>query len=88
MGSQKFGAYWTGDNRSIMTELKGSLNMIMSLGVSGHPFGGSDVPGFYGEVTDDLYVMFYQLGSYYPFYRAHTHLDYPNREPWLQSQRV
>jgi len=22
--------------------------MILQLGVSGHPFGGSDIPGFYG----------------------------------------
>jgi len=32
--------------------------------------------------------MFFQMGMYYPFFRSHTHIDYPNREPWLQSQRV
>ena len=62
--------------------------MILQLGNAGHPFGGSDVPGFYGEPVEDLWVMFYQLGMYYPFFRAHTHIDYPNREPWLQTQRV
>lgn len=62
--------------------------MILQLGVSGHPYGGSDVPGFYGEVTDDLYVQFYQLGAFYPFFRAHTEINTPNREPWLQSDRV
>lgn len=48
LGSQKFGAYWTGDNLSIYSELAGSMWMIISLGISGHPFGGADVPGFYG----------------------------------------
>lgn len=62
--------------------------MILQLGVSGHPFGGSDVPGFYGEVSDDLFIKFYQLGAFYPFYRAHTEINTPNREPWLQSERV
>lgn len=30
--------------------------MLLQLGVAGHPFGGADVPGFYGEATDDLFV--------------------------------
>ena len=85
LGSQKFGTFWTGDNRAINSEVQGSINMLLQLGVAGHPFGGSDVPGFYGEATDDLFVQFYQVGSFYPFFRAHTHVDFPNREPWLQS---
>ena len=88
LGSQKFGAYWTGDNRSIYSELDGSMTMILQLGNAGHPFGGSDVPGFYGMPTEELWVMFYQLGAYYPFFRAHTHIDFPNREPWMQTARV
>lgn len=59
MGSQKFSAFWTGDNRSINAEVQGSVNMLLQLAVSGHAFGGADVPGFYGDVTDDLFVMFY-----------------------------
>jgi alpha 1,3-glucosidase len=88
LGSQKFGTYWTGDNRSIFSEIGGSMTMILQLGNAGHPFGGSDVPGFYGMPTEDMWVMFYQMGMYYPFFRAHTHIDFPNREPWLQTQRV
>ena len=88
LGSQKFGTYWTGDNRSIYSEVAGSMRMIMSLGLSGHPFGGADVPGFYGVPSQELWVMFYQMGAYYPFFRAHTHLENPDREPWLQTQRV
>lgn len=72
LGSQKFGAYWTGDNRSVFEELQGSISMIMQLGNAGHPFGGSDIPGFYGSPTDDLFVMFYQVGMWYPFFRAHS----------------
>lgn len=49
---------------------------------------GADIPGFFGEPDDDLYIMFYQLGTFYPFMRAHGHLDMLNREPFLQSQPV
>jgi len=59
LGSQKFGTYWTGDNRAVYEEVQGSVSMILQLGNAGHPFGGADTPGFYGEPTDDLYVMFY-----------------------------
>lgn len=83
MGSQKFGAFWTGDNRAIIAEIQGSVNMLLQLAVSGYAFGGADVPGFYGEATEELYIQFYQAGSFYPFFRAHTHIDFPNREPWL-----
>jgi len=56
LGSQKFGTFWTGDNQAVEDELQGSINMLLQLGVSGHPFGGSDVPGFTGQPTDDLFV--------------------------------
>ena len=56
MGSQKFSAYWTGDNRSIQREVQGSVIQLLSLSVSGMPHGGADVPGFYGDVTDELFV--------------------------------
>lgn len=88
LGSQKFGAYWTGDNRAIYEEVQGSISMIMQLGNAGHVFGGSDIPGFYGNPTDDLYVMFYQAGAWYPFMRAHsqsideTPFPVKDREPW------
>ena len=93
LGSQKFGTYWTGDNRAIYEEVQGSLTMIMQLGNAGHPFGGADVPGFYGNPTDDLFVMFYQAGAWYPFFRAHSQsVDTPfppkDREPWMQTSRV
>merc|ERR1712060_746543 len=99
LGSQKYGWYRTGDNVSMFEEIQGSLSMILQLGNSGHPFGGSDTPGFYGcddtvnIATDDLFVQFYQLGAWYPFFRAHSQeVDLPcplsDREPWNKSSRV
>jgi len=62
--------------------------MLLQNGVTGIVFGGTDVPGFMGDPSDDLFVQFYQLGPFMPFFRAHAGIDNPNREPWIQSPRV
>jgi alpha-glucosidase (family GH31 glycosyl hydrolase) len=51
-------------------------------------FVGADIPGFYGNATDEIFVKFYQLGGFFPFMRAHSHKDMRLREPWSQSQMV
>lgn len=44
---------------------------------------GADVGGFFGNPDTELLVRWYQLGAYYPFFRAHAHHDTKRREPWL-----
>lgn len=44
---------------------------------------GADVGGFFGNSETELLVRWYQLGAYYPFFRAHAHHDTRRREPWL-----
>ena len=88
VGSQKYGAYWTGDNRCLYSEIKGAMTMLLQVGNAGNIFGGADLPCFYGMPTEDMWIMLYQLGMYYPFMRAHTNEFYLDREPWLQTQRV
>jgi alpha-glucosidase (family GH31 glycosyl hydrolase) len=87
-GSQKYGAFWTGDNRAGFDELKSTVQMLLTAGVAGLPFGGADVPSFSGENSDHTIVNAYQLGVFMPFFRAHSHLDNQVREPWLLSERV
>lgn len=62
--------------------------MLLSLGIAGIPFVGADIPGFYGNASDEVMVMFYQLGGWYPFMRAHSHVESTHREPYLQSELV
>lgn len=59
LGSHKFGAYWTGDNYAVDSEVYGSMKMILQNSVAGAIFGGSDVPGFIGTPSDELYIRFY-----------------------------
>ena len=49
LGSQKWGAYWTGDNYTVDAEVWGAVKMILQNGISGSIFGGADIPGFIGE---------------------------------------
>ena len=48
-GSQRWGAIWTGDNGAEWGHLKSSVPMLLSLGISGMPFVGADVGGFFGN---------------------------------------
>lgn len=82
-GSQRMGAMWTGDNQANWDHLAASLPMILSLGVSGFPFAGADVGGFFGNPSRDLLTRWYQAGAFYPFFRAHAHIDTRRREPYL-----
>lgn len=52
-------------------------------GHNGYVFAGADVGGFFGNPETELLVRWYQLGAYYPFFRAHAHHDTKRREPWL-----
>ncbi|KAJ6815921.1 putative glucan 1,3-alpha-glucosidase [Iris pallida] len=86
-GSQRYGAVWTGDNSADWDHLKSSVPMVLTLGLTGMSFSGADVGGFFGNPETDLLVRWYQLGAYYPFFRAHAHHDTKRREPWLFGER-
>ncbi|KAJ0041468.1 hypothetical protein Pint_27440 [Pistacia integerrima] len=86
-GSQRYGAVWTGDNTADWDQLRVSVPMILTLGLTGMTFSGADVGGFFGNPDTELLVRWYQLGAYYPFFRAHAHHDTKRREPWLFGER-
>ncbi|KAH8803199.1 putative glucosidase 2 subunit alpha [Xylogone sp. PMI_703] len=82
-GSQRLGATWTGDNLANWDHLAASLPMLLNNGISGYPFVGADVGGFFGNPDKDLLTRWYQAGAFYPFFRAHAHIDTRRREPYL-----
>nr|XP_027096889.1 probable glucan 1,3-alpha-glucosidase [Coffea arabica] len=86
-GTQRYGAVWTGDNTAEWEHLRVSVPMLLTLGLTGISFSGADVGGFFGNPEPDLLVRWYQLGAYYPFFRAHAHQDTKRREPWLFGER-
>lgn len=85
-GSQRLGAMWTGDNQAEWSHLAAAFPMILNQGISGFPFAGADVGGFFGNPAKDLFTRWYQAGAFYPFMRGHAHIDARRREPYLAGE--
>lgn len=88
LGSQRYGATWTGDNVASIEHLKMSVPMSLSLGLSGQPFNGADIGGYSGKTTPELYAQWIALGVFYPFSRGHTEKNSSNKEPWAFGKEV
>eukprot|EP00347_Sterkiella_histriomuscorum_P014322 403361316 len=85
-GSQKYGAKWTGDNQASQEFMKLSVQMCLQLSISGVPFCGADIGGFFGEQSQEGYLRWFQNALFQPFFRAHSHIETVNREPWDQGE--
>lgn len=81
-GIQRYAAMWTGDNYANEDHLALACYMPQSMGISGLPFTGSDVGGFGGTPSPALFIRWLELGAFTPFFRAHSCIDTPDKEPW------
>ena len=81
-GVQRYASVWTGDNSSSWQHLRISLPMVLSLGLTGEPFAGSDIGGFTGTPGGELYARWLQSAALVPFFRTHSAVFVPRREPW------
>jgi alpha-glucosidase len=81
-GGQRYAAVWTGDSQTDWASLRQSVSTLLGLGVSGFPFVGSDISGFTGPATPELYARWLQAGAFFPFMRSHTTFGTPDKEPW------
>ncbi|CCE61935.1 hypothetical protein TPHA_0B02620 [Tetrapisispora phaffii CBS 4417] len=87
-GSQRSAAVWTGDNVANWDYLRISIPMVLTNNIVGFPFIGADVAGFSGNPEPELLVRWYQAGIWYPFFRAHAHIDSKRREPYLFDEPI
>ncbi|OBA21044.1 hypothetical protein METBIDRAFT_31664 [Metschnikowia bicuspidata var. bicuspidata NRRL YB-4993] len=85
-GSQRTAAMWTGDNMASWEHLRASVPMVLTSNVVNMPFAGADVGGFFGDPSKELLARWYQTGIWYPFFRAHAHIDSRRREPWVPGE--
>ena len=81
-GGQRYAAQWTGDNLSTWECLRTSLRVVMSMGLSGMPFAGSDIGGFVGYPTAELYTRWLQAGVFHPFMWTHNYDPKRTLDPW------
>ncbi|WP_245772000.1 glycoside hydrolase family 31 protein [Rhodothermus profundi] len=87
-GVQRYACVWTGDNVADWSHLRQALTMMLSLGLSGQPFSGSDIGGFIGTPSPELYARWIQLGACSPLFRTHTAYGTPAQEPWSFGEEV
>lgn len=84
-GMQKYPVCWSGDPRSSFEGMAATLKAGLSIGFSGVPFWSHDIGGFYGEVSDDVFVRWAQFGLFSSHSRLH---GTTTRQPWAYSERA
>ena len=87
-GVQRYASVWTGDNESNWDHLRLSLSMALNLGLSGVPFVGPDIGGFFGVPSAELFARWMQAAALFPLYRIHTAAGTPAQEPWSFGPQV
>ncbi len=87
-GIQRYAAIWTGDAPSTWESLRQTPAMLMGLGLSGVAFAGSDIGGYSGHASAELYARWMEVGAFSPFARAHVTNGVPGQEPWAFGSEV
>jgi alpha-glucosidase (family GH31 glycosyl hydrolase) len=89
-GMQRFGAStWSGDINNDFATLEAQIPLGLSTGVSGVPYWGTDVGGFFHPIpeTGELYARWFQLGAFSPIFRSHGWL-WREHVPWAHGGEV
>ena len=87
-GTQRYAAMWTGDAPSTWATLQTTLPMLLGMGLSGLTFSGSDVGGYSGFASPELYARWMLVGSFSPFFRNHVATGVNDQEPWQFGTEV
>ena len=83
-GMQRYGNFiWTGDVHSDWQTLRTHIPVAINSGLSGLPFWGSDIGGFWmtKELTGELFVRWFEFGAFSPLFRSHGRPS-QTRFPW------
>jgi len=86
-GIQRYAFVWTGDTASTWAEMHSTISTILNMGLSGIQFAGVDVGGFSGNPSDDLFLRWFQMATFLPFFRVHSSKGTRMREPWLFGKK-
>ncbi|HEV8531936.1 MAG TPA: TIM-barrel domain-containing protein [Methylomirabilota bacterium] len=89
-GMQRFGATcWSGDINNDFETLDAQIPLGLNTGLSGVPYWGTDVGGFFHPVTEtgELYARWFQLGAFSPIFRSHGWV-WREHVPWAHGAEV
>jgi alpha-glucosidase len=65
-----------------------AIPQLLNMGLSGVPFVGTDIGGFNGNASGELFVRWMQFGVLAPFCRSHSEIGTERHEPWIFGPRV
>jgi alpha-glucosidase (family GH31 glycosyl hydrolase) len=89
-GMQRFGAScWSGDINNDFPTLEAQVPLGLNTGLSGVPYWGTDVGGFFHPVaeTGELYARWFQFGAFSPIFRSHGWV-WREHVPWAHGPEV
>lgn len=86
-GMQRYGAApWSGDVSCTFKGLANQLPILLGMSLSGVSYQGSDIGGFSGNPSRELYARWMEFGTFSPVTRPHG-VDHTT-EPWGYGSRV
>lgn len=85
-GQQRFAWNWTGDTESSWGALRTTIATVLGMGLSGLPYTGPDIGGHSGSPSAELYLRWFQMAAFLPFFRTHSSLGTARREPWVYGE--
>jgi len=87
-GLQRHAWTWTADVEATHRGLAQQIPTFLGLGLSGVAYTGSDIGGFSGTPSPELYLRWLELGVFSPFCRTHSILGVAPREPWCWPEET
>jgi alpha-glucosidase len=87
-GLQRYAWNWTGDIESTWEALRMTIPTLLGQGLSGLVFSGPDIGGFSGKPSTELYLRWFQMAAFLPFFRTHSAIGIPAREPWTFGEPI
>jgi len=87
-GSQRYCAVWAGDQSADFGPATGLLSVILAgqnAGLSGFSCWASDIGGYFGQPSDEVFARWIAFGAFSPIMQLH---GLGNREPWNFSAQI
>lgn len=87
-GIARYAWTWTGDIETSWQGLRQTVATVLGMSLSGIPYTGCDIGGFKGNPSPELYLRWFQLATFLPFFRTHCANNAKPRTPWGYGEQV
>ena len=85
LGIEASPALWAGDQYPRWEQLRSLVPAGLSSALSGMPFWGHDIGGYFGSPSPELYIRWLQFGAFSPMMQYH---GVEPREPWCFGEQA